>query len=65
MYKDPFGHEYSSYEEYFNSPDLDSDLVAFHLWRGDRIPQNDDEARWKKELDEMKAKGQTPKFYFE
>ena len=65
MYKDPFGNEYSSYEEYINSPNLDSDLIALHLWKGDRIPQNDDEACWKKELDEMKAKGQTPEFYFE
>lgn len=31
MYKDPFGKEYSSYEEYINSPDFDSDLVALHL----------------------------------
>jgi len=65
MYKDPFGNEYSSYEEYINSPNLASDLVALHLWRGDRIPQNDDEVCWKKELDEMSAKGQTPEFYYE
>ncbi len=65
MYKGPFGNEYSSYEEYINSLDLDSGLIALHLWRGDRIPQNDDEVRWKKELDEMSAKGQTPVFYFE
>lgn len=65
MYKDPFGNEYSSYEEYINSPNLDPDLICLHLWRGDRFPQNDDEARWKKELDEMSAKGQTSVFYFE
>ena len=65
MYKDPFGNEYPSYEEYINSPDLDSDLIGLHLWIGDRIPQNGDEVRWKKELDEMSAKGQTPEFYFE
>ena len=65
MYKDPFGNEYSSYEEYINSPDLDSELIGLHLWIGDRIPQNGDEVRWKKELDEMSAKGQTPEFYFE
>ena len=27
MYKDPLGNEYASYDEYVNSPDLDSDLI--------------------------------------
>lgn len=65
MYKDPFGNKYSSYDEYINSPNLDSDLIGLHLWKGDRIPQNEDEVRWKKELDEMNAVGQTPEFYFD
>jgi hypothetical protein len=65
MYKDPFGKEYLSHEEYINSPDFDSDLIALYLWKGKRIPQNEDEILLKKELDEMKAKGQIPEFYFE
>ena len=65
MYKDPFGKEYASYKGYINSPDLDSDLIALHLWKGDRTPQNEDEEKIKKELDEMKVKGQTPEFYFD
>ncbi len=65
MYKDVFGNTYESYEDYVNSPDLDTDLVYIKLWRGERTPQNDEERRIKKELDEMKAKGQTPEFYFD
>lgn len=65
MYKDVFGKTYESYEDYVNSPDLDTDLVYIKLWRGERTPQNDEERRIKKELDEMKAKGQTPEFYFD
>ena len=65
LYKDPFGKEYSSYKEYINSLDLDSDLICLHLWIGDRTPQNAEDEKIKKELDEMSAKGQTPEFYFD
>lgn len=65
MYKDVFGNTYESYEDYVNSPDLDTDFVYIKLWRGERTPQNDEERRIKKELDDMKAKGQTPEFYFD
>jgi len=65
MYKDVFGNTYESYEEYVNSPDLDTDLVYIKLWRGERTPQNDEEREAKKILDEMKAKGQTPEFCFD
>ena len=57
MYKDPLGNTYASYEEYVNSPDLDTDLICIKLWRGVRTPQNDNERRIKKELDEIKRKG--------
>ena len=56
MYKDPLGNTYASYEEYVNSPDLDTDLIWIKLWRGVRTPQNDNERRIKKELDEIKPK---------
>lgn len=48
-----------------NSPDLDRDLVAIKLWKGERTPQNAEERRIKKELDAMKAKGQVPEFVFD
>ena len=65
MYKDVFGNTYESYEEYVNSPNLDTDLVYIKLWRGERTPQNDEERRIKQELDEMKANGLTPEFNFD
>ena len=64
-YIDPLGKECPSYQDYVNSPDLDTDLIQFKLWRGEREPQNDEEREWKRILEEMKAKGQTPEFYFE
>lgn len=65
MYKDPLGNTYASYEEYVNSPDLDNDLICIKLWRGERTPQNDEEIRIKKELDEMDRKGLVPEFNFD
>ena len=49
MYKDPLGNEYASYDEYVNSPDLDSDLILMNLLRGVRTPQNEEEKIWKQE----------------
>ena len=65
MYKDPLGNTYASYEEYVNSPNLDTDLIWIKLWRGERTPQNNEERRIKKELDEMDRKGLVPEFYFD
>ena len=65
MYKDPLGNTYASYEEYVNSPNLDTDLICIKLWRGERTPQNDEEIRIKKELDEIKRKGLVPEFNFD
>ncbi len=65
MFKDELGNTYESYKEYVNSPDLDRDLVAIKLWKGERTPQNAEERRIKKELDAMKAKGQVPEFVFD
>lgn len=62
---DPLGNEYPSYQDYVNSPDLDTDLIQIKLWRGERVPQNEEEREWKRILDEMKAKGQTPEFHFD
>lgn len=57
MYKDELGNTYASYEEYVNSPFLDSDLVRLKLWKGERTTRNDEERRIKEELDELKHKG--------
>lgn len=65
MFKDTLGNVYDSYEEYVNSPDLDTDLIYIKLWRGERKPQNEEEVKIKKELDEMRAKGQVPEFNFD
>ena len=65
MFKDELGNTYESYKEYVNSPDLDRDLVAIKLWKGERTPQNAEERRIMKELDAMKAKGQVPEFDFD
>ena len=39
MYKDVFGREFESYEDYCNSDYLDSDLIQSYLWSGKRTPQ--------------------------
>lgn len=64
MYKDPLGNEYTSYDEYVNSPDLDSDLILINLWQGVRTPQNDEEKMWKHELDEIKRRGKVPDIFW-
>ena len=58
-YTDSEGNVYNSYEDYCNSPDLDSDLVVIKLWNGQRIPQNEYERKLKIDLDEMKRNGQS------
>ena len=58
MYIDTEGHKYNSYEEYINSPDLDLDLISSKLWSGERSPQDEREKEIKKELDEMKSRGE-------
>ena len=65
MFKDPLGNTYTSYEEYVNSPHLDTDLIWLKLWRGERTPQNEEERQIKMELDEMARKGLTPEFNFD
>jgi hypothetical protein len=65
MFKDALGNTYASYEEYVNSPNLDRDLVYLKIWKGERTPQNDEERRIKKELDEMKRKGQSLELNFD
>ena len=65
MFKDELGNTYASYEEYVNSPNLDSDLIYLKIWKGERTPQNEEERRIKKELDRMKRKGQTIELDFD
>ena len=65
MYIDTEGHKYSSYEEYINSPDLDLDLIYSKLWSGERTPQNEREKEIKKELDEMKSRGEKLELNFD
>ena len=57
---DPSGKDYSTYKDYNNSSDLDSDLIVLYLWKGVREPQNEEEKKWKDELDEMKKRGEVP-----
>lgn len=64
-YRDSLGNEYPSYEAYINSQDLDLDLIYLYLWQGNRIPQNQEEEKIKRELDEMKAKGHSLELNFE
>ena len=65
MFKDPLGNTYASYEEYVNSPNLDTDLIWLKLWSGESTPQNDEERHIKMELDEMDRKGIVPEFNFD
>lgn len=49
MIKDALGNEYGSMEEYYNSPDLDDDLIYDYLAMGLRTPQNEVEKKFAKE----------------
>lgn len=48
-YIDSDGIEYTSYEAYCNSPDLDPDIIYNLLARGKRTPKNEKEKRWAEE----------------
>lgn len=65
MFIDADGHKYNSYEEYVNSPDLDLDLIYSKLWSGERTPQDEREKEIKKELDEMKLRGEKLELNFD
>lgn len=65
MFIDAEGRKYNSYEESVNSPDLDLDLIYSKLWSGERTPQSEQEKEIKKELDEMKLRGEKLELNFE
>lgn len=65
MYINTEGHKYNSYEEYINSPDIDLDLIYSKLWSGERTPQSEQEKEIKKELDEMKSRGEKLELNFD
>lgn len=65
MFIDAEGRKYNSYDEYVNSPDLDLDLIYSKLWSGERTPQSEQEKEIKKELDEMKLRGEKLELNFE
>ena len=65
MFIDAEERKYNSYEEYVNSPDLDLDLIYSKLWSGERTPQSEQEKEIKKELDEMKLRGEKLELNFE
>ena len=65
MYIDTEGHKYNSYEEDINSPDIDLDLIYSKLWSGERTPQSEQEKEIKKELDEMKSRGEKLELNFD
>ena len=60
----PNGKEYDSSQEYYNEKDLDLDVIYSMLWRGVRQPQNEEERKIKKELDEIKTSGKGLELYF-
>lgn len=55
MYISNTGEEYSSYEAYCNSHDLDPDIIGVMLATNRRTPQNDYERRLLDEINELKA----------
>lgn len=57
MYKDVFGREFESYEDYCNSDYLDSDLIQSYLWSGKRVPQNEEEREMLDEMLEIERRG--------
>ena len=57
MYKDVFGREFESYEDYCNSDYLDSDLIQSYLWSGKRTPQNEEERELLDEMLEIERRG--------
>ena len=57
MYKEPGGNVYESYEEYCNSPDLDTYTIMLKLHNGVRKPQNDFERSLLAEMREIEASG--------
>ena len=65
MYIDTEGHKYNSYEEYINSPNRDLDLIYSKLGSGERPPQDERETEIKKELDEMKSRGEKLELNFD
>ena len=62
-YISPEGYEYSSYQEYVNSPDLDSDLIQVKLFTGQRKPQNKDEEEILREIKKAREKGKYLEIY--
>lgn len=51
--------EYDSIQDYYNSDNLDPDLVYLYIWREVRVPQNEKEKKWKTESDRMKERGES------
>ena len=62
-YRGPDGFLYDSYEDYVNSPDLDTDIIQSKLTTGQRKPQNDFERRLLKEIQQAKKEGKTLELY--
>ena len=56
-YTDPDGNVFRSYEEYCNSPDLDTYTIMLKLHNGVRKPQNDWERKLLQGMREDEAKG--------
>ena len=47
-----------------NSQDLDSDIIALKLWKGERNPQNEWERNLKDEFEGIKRQGKVPDISF-
>jgi hypothetical protein len=50
--------------DYYNSPDLDSDVIYNYLARGLRTPQNDMERQWAEEGKKILAEGKSYEISF-
>jgi hypothetical protein len=60
---DNLGNEFDTYEEYCQSKYISIDEKCILLWRGDRIPQDNDERQLKEEIDEITKRGDSFEVY--
>lgn len=50
--------------EWPKTEELDSDIIALKLWKGEREPQSEMERKMKEEFDEMKRLGKVPDIFW-
>ena len=57
-YTDPDGNVFKSYEDYCNSPDLNTYTIMLKLHNGVRKPQNEFERQLLLEMQDIEARGE-------